>query len=213
MCSKQYFISQINYFSRYFKVVAYDLYGFGENVPASKVYSLEDYAKEFISLAEKYGEKVKVIAHSFGCRVVLKSVRLRPLLIEKAVLCGVAGLKPDFSLKKFAKRTAYKIARPFLPRERCEKLFFSPDYNLLNDTMKQSFKLVTGEYLDGVLPSVKFSTLAVFGEKDNQTPVKIANKLTKKIPDCGKYVMKDCGHFCFAEQPIQFNQIAREFLI
>ncbi len=213
MCSKEYFSSQLNYFSHYFKVVAYDLYGFGESAPAEEVYDLSDYAEEFISLAKAYGEKVNVIAHSFGCRVVLKSTQIAPDLIDKAVLCGAAGLKPNFNLKKFWKSKIYKIARNFLPKERCEKLFFSQDYNMLDERMKQSFKLVTSEYLDGILPSVRSSVLAVFGENDDQTPKGIADKLTAKIPNSGKYIMKDCGHFCFAERPTEFNAVTKEFLI
>lgn len=213
MCSKEYFASQVNYFSKNFKVVAYDLYGFGENIPVEYAYNLTDYANEFINLASEYGEKVSVIAHSFGCRVVLKSMQLKPDLIEKAVLCGVAGLKPPFNFKTYLKRIAHKITRPILTVEKSEKLFFSPDYNLVTGVMKESFKLVTSEYLNGVLPSIKAPVFAVFGEKDRQTPPKIGDQLVKNIPDCGKYVMKRCGHFCYAERPAEFNHVVREFLV
>lgn len=212
MCSKEYFASQINYFSRYFKVIAYDLYGFGENLPKDGAYDLSNYANEFYQVASAYGNRVNVVAHSFGCRVILKSA-LEYDIIDKAVLCGVAGLKPAFSVKKFIKRSVYRAIGPFFEKSKAEKLFFSKDYNMLKEPMKQTFKQVTSEYLDAVLPQIKFSTLAVFGDKDDQTPPKIANKMISKIPDCGKYIMKDCGHFCFAERPAEFNNVVREFLL
>lgn len=211
MCSKEFFASQINFFARYFKVVAYDLYGFG-SCQAERAFSLDDYANEFVELANSLGGKVNVIAHSFGCRVVLKSAQ-KSNVINKAVLCGVAGLKPNFSLKKKIKTSVYRIVRPFFSKEKLEKLFFSEDYNLLNPIMKESFKLVTSEYLDDYLSGINFPTFVIFGSNDKQTPPKIADKLVKNIPNCGKYIMKDCGHFCYSERPAEFNSMAKEFLI
>ena len=211
MCAKEYFAPQINYFSKWFKVIAYDLYGFGESKP-EKAYSLNDYADEFLSIASEFNEKVSVVAHSFGCRVIFKSA-LKSNLIDRAVLCGVAGLKPSFSLKKAFKRTAYKLSKPFFTREVLERRFFSADYNLLNGVMKDSFKIVTSEYFDDKLTDINIPTLAIFGDKDDQTPCKIANKLTKEMPNCTKHIMKDCGHFCFAENPREFNGLVKEFLL
>ena len=210
-CSKEFFISQLNYFSRYFKVIAYDLYGFGENKP-NQVYNLSDYVEEFKKLALQYGKRVSVVAHSFGCRVALKCMA-ECNIIERAVLCGVAGLKPPFSMKKSIKRGVYKIVRPFFSKKILEKYFFSTDYNSLNELMKQSFKLVVNENLDGILSRIKSPVLVVFGENDRQTPPSYIKRLKGGIVDCRSYVMKNCGHFCFAERPSEFNNVAREFLI
>ena len=74
MCSKEIFASQIDFFAKTHKVIAYDLYGFGENLPMQNAYSLDDYVQEFFNVALSYGEKVSVVAHSFGCRVILKAL-------------------------------------------------------------------------------------------------------------------------------------------
>ena len=74
MCSKEFFASQIEFFSKSHRVIAYDLYGFGKNLPMEKAYTLDDYVQEFFELALKYGEKVSVVAHSFGCWVILKAL-------------------------------------------------------------------------------------------------------------------------------------------
>ncbi len=211
-CSKEFFASQLNYFSRYYRVIAYDLYGFGKNVPATRAYNLADYVAEFNKVAIKYGERVSVVAHSFGCRVALKSMA-ESNVIEKAVLCGVAGLKPYFSFKKAIKRRVYRLAKPFFSKQKLEKAFFSSDYNSLDDVMKTTFKLVTNEYLDGSLRKIKAPTLVIFGENDDQTPPKLARRLTENISNCESYIMKNCGHFCYAERANEFNNVVREFLI
>ncbi len=212
MCNKEIFYSQIKFFSKYFKVIAYDLYGFGSNKPATSAYTLNDYINEFCSVVHRYGTKVNVIAHSFGCRIALKSSAINDN-VNKLVLCGAAGLKPHFSLRKFLKRKVYKIAKPFFPKEYLERHFFSSDYNMLDDIMKKSFKLVTNEYLDDILPYVKARSFAIFGAKDDQTPLYIADRLVKNIPSCSKYIMRECGHFCFTERPMEFNNVVREFLV
>ena len=210
-CSKEFFIPQLNYFSRYFKVVAYDLYGFGENIP-KQVYDLADYVEEFKRIALQYGSSVSVVAHSFGCRIALKCMAEYDI-IDKAVLCGVAGLKPAFSVKKSIKRGVYKIVKPFFNRQKLEKYFFSADYNSLNELMKQTFKLVINENLDNSLSQIKAPVLAIFGERDDQTPPNLIKRLEGGIANCNSYVMRNCGHFCFAERPNEFNNVSKEFLI
>ena len=109
MCNKQFFNAQMQFFSKTHRVIAYDLYGFGENIPMNEPYALDDYVAEFFKVASTYGEKVSVIAHSFGCRVILKALSLpQGKIIEKALLCGVAGLKPEFSFKRECKKLIYK---------------------------------------------------------------------------------------------------------
>ena len=214
MCNKQFFNAQMQFFSKTHRVIAYDLYGFGENIPMNEPYALDDYVAEFFKVASTYGEKVSVIAHSFGCRVILKALSLpQGKIIEKALLCGVAGLKPEFSFKRECKKLIYKILKPFASTAWLEKRFFSLDYRLASGYMKQTFKLVTSEYLDERLSLIKTPIFLVFGENDTQTPPSLANRVVKKVKDCGVYVMQGCSHFCFCERPNEFNYVAKEFLL
>jgi len=212
MSSKEAFCRQIDFFSSYFTVYAPDLTGFGENTEMAFPYSLDDYAEELKKLINFVGGNAFVLGHSFGCRIAIKTAATSNL-IEKLVLCGAAGLKPAFSVKRKLKRAAYKVSRHFLSQEKCEKLFFSPDYRLTSGNLRNSFKLVTSEYLDEYLKKIKCPTFCVFGEKDRETPPYFMKKLIKKVPDCGGVLMNDCGHFCFAEKPDQFNCIVKEFLL
>lgn len=212
MSSKEAFAGQIEFFSRYFTVCAPDLTGFGENAEMPYPYSLDDYVAEFLRLTESLGGRVRVIAHSFGCRIALKAAATSNV-IEKAALCGVAGLKPAFSFKRFIKKRSYALLKRFIPREVAEKLFFSADYRLAKGNLKQSFKAVTSEYLDGLLPSIKCPVFCLFGEKDKDTPPALLKRLKRGVPHCDGTVMRGCGHFCFIDNPAEFNLIVREFLL
>lgn len=212
MSSKEAFVGQIEFFSRYFTVCAPDLTGFGENSDMPYPYSLDDYVAEFVSLANSLGGRVRVIAHSFGCRIALKAAATSNV-IEKAALCGVAGLRPVFSFKRFIKKKSYLLLKRFIPLDVAEKVFFSADYRLAKGNLKQSFKTVTSEYLDGLLPSVNCPVFCLFGERDKDTPPVLLKRLKAGVPHCDGTIMRGCGHFCFIDNPAGFNLIVREFLL
>lgn len=212
MSSKEAFLNQINFFSKRFKVYAPDLKGFGENDKMPFPYTLGDYLNDFLFLvSQTNSKKVSVAAHSFGCRVALKAL-CETDVIERAVLVGAAGLKTKKNARYFFRKAGYKICKPFLPRERLEAKFFSEDYNMLGDVQKSSFKLVTSEKFDEKLFLIKAPVLAVFGENDRETPPYLANRIVKSVPNARKYIMKGCGHFCFLENPAEFNLVLNEFL-
>lgn len=210
---KEVFAAQIDFFSRYYTVFAVDMKGFGANTPMQYPYSLDDYVNDYYALINYVGEIPDVIAHSFGCRVILKAASEKTNAAKKIVLCGAAGLKPAFSFKKVLKRRGYSLTKKILPQNVAEKIFFSSDYNAVDGVMRQSFKKIVGQYLDGFLPQIHNPVFAVFGENDKQTPISLANKLTKNISDCKTYAMKNCGHFCFLDNYTEFNYVVREFLL
>ena len=212
MMNKESFASQISYFSKYFKVCAYDMCGFGQNSCMTYPYNLDDYVSEFLKVANMFSSKVNVIAHSFGARVVLKCASLYDI-IDKMVICGGAGLKPRYSFKKSAKRCVYRLIRPLFKKEQLEKIFFSSDYNMLGDVMKESFKLVTSEHLDGLLNKIECPTMAIYGSDDDQTPIYMGRRLQSRMKNCKLFVMEGCNHFCYLQKPTLFNSVVKEFLL
>ena len=212
MSQKEAFLSQINFFSKRFKVYAPDLTGFGENDYMPYPYALCDYLNDFLSLVKATeNAKVSVIAHSFGCRITLKAL-CETNAVKQAVLVGAAGLKTKKSARCHLKRLGYKLCKPFLTREILEKKFFSQDYNMLTEVKKQSFKLVTSELFDDKLKLIKAPVFAVFGEKDKETPTYLADRIERGVYKAQKYIMKGCGHFCFLDNPAEFNFAVNEFL-
>ena len=153
-----------------------------------------------------------VIAHSFGARVAIKAVAENPNLFSKMVLTGAAGLKPRYSIKKVVKKSAFKVLKKFIKKEKLKK-FYSPDYLALSPVMRESFKLIVGENLDGLLCKIKTPTLIVFGENDKETPLYMARRLNKGIKNSQLMIIKGAGHFCFIDKSVKFNTEVKEFLL
>ena len=99
LSSKESFYPQIEYFSKFYRVTAFDFPGFGEAEPLERPFSVGDYADWTENFLEKEGiENPFVIAHSFGGRVAVKCLS-RKNLFDRAVLCGCAGIIPKRTLK------------------------------------------------------------------------------------------------------------------
>ena len=207
------FYNQLSFFSRDFEVFAPDLKGFGENTDMPFPYSLDDYIDEVAEYMYKHGLKSPcVVAHSFGGRITIKGVATKKLEFNKIVLTGSAGLKPKNTLKKRAKRFCFNAVKRFFKKEKLLR-FYSSDYLSLNDMMKQSFIKIVNENLDEYLAFIKNQTLIINGEKDRETPLYMAKKLNKNIPNSTLLVFKEAGHFCFLDKPNKFNMEVKEFIL
>ena len=89
LATKESFYPQIEYFSRFYRVTAFDFPGFGQSDPLPAAWSVGDYA----DWTENYLRELSIrfpllIAHSFGGRVAVKCLS-RGDLFDRAVLCGV----------------------------------------------------------------------------------------------------------------------------
>lgn len=207
------FAYQFKYFSKSFNVYAPDLTGFGKNGYMPYPYSLGDYVTEVHNYIEQNGlKKPHVIAHSFGARIVLKTLYGDPSAFDKVVLTGAAGLKPRYSFKKGFKKAAFNLLKTFFPREKLSG-FYSKDYIGLSPVMKASFRKIVAETLDYTLGSIKNPVLLVFGKNDTETPLYMAKRFEKELANAKLTVLSDAGHFAFVDRPLTFNREVEKFLL
>ncbi len=200
-------------FSEYFSVHAPDLKGFGKNRIMESAYSLDDYCQDVLDYVKQNAiEKPSVIAHSFGGRIAIKLASTYPDLFDKIVLTGSAGLKPRFSIKKWAKKLVFRFLKKFVKKERLEK-FYSKDYQSLSPVMKESFIKIVNERLDDRLSLIKNQVLIINGVNDKETPVYTAKRLAKGIKNSKLVLLKGAGHFCFIDKKRKFNTEVKEFLL
>lgn len=210
---KESFAYQYDFFERDFNVYKFDFTGFGENKEMLKPYSLDDYVNELLEFIDKNRlYKPSVVAHSFGGRVAIKTAVKHKDLLGKLVLTGSAGLKPKPTIKKVVKRTAFKLLKPFVKKDKLA-VFYSKDYRALNPIMQQSFKLIVNEHLDHLLPEIENQTLIINGVLDKETPPYMARRLKKLIKNSRLEFIDGAGHFCFIDKPHKFNTEVREFLL
>lgn len=200
-----------------------DFPGFGESEEPPTVWGVEEYTR----ITEKFicamGGDIRILlGHSFGGRVgILLSSRND---IRKLVLVDAAGVKPRRSLNYYYKVYTYKLAKRLyrlvlgtrradarLERIRASK--GSSDYANATPRMRAILSKCVNEDLKSVMPSIKASTLLIWGAVDTATPLSDAKVMEKLIPDAGLVSFDGCGHYSFLDNPLGFRAVLGEFLL
>lgn len=205
------------------RVYNVDLPGHGKSSEPPAPWGVGD----FTSLIEKFVRQLCIsdpipVGHSFGGRISILMASRNP--IKKMVLVDAAGIKPKRSLKYYIKVYSFKTAKKILPillgKENGEKAIQawrgkagSSDYRNSSPVMRAVMSRCVNEDLKNVMPSIKASTLLIWGENDTATPLSDAQTMEKLIPDAGLVSWPGCGHYSFLDNPGGFRAVIRSFLI
>lgn len=215
----------INNLSSTHTVYALDMPGFGKTSEPKAPWCVDDYVDFVIKFIEKMKiNKLSLLGHSFGGRVIIKLVNREKLKfeIDKLVLVDSAGILPK-NKKKTIKTRVYKvlkvavgnkISRKMFPNalESLKKKFGSEDYRNASGVMRETLVKVVNEDLEPLLSNISQSTLLVWGTNDTATPISDAKIMEQLIPDSGIVEIKGAGHYSFLEQPQLVNAVLNSFL-
>ncbi len=211
LSSKEAFAAQTAYFAKYYRVTALDFLGQGQSGELKTAFSVADYAEWTAgALAELGVRSPVVVAHSFGCRVVVKMAALGLISPTKIVLTGPAGVVLPRGAIYRVKVGAYRLVRRIAPRF-AETHFGSKEYRTLSPVMRESYKKIVNEDLRGDAAKIACPVLILEGREDGVTPMREAEAYLKVMQKARLSVM-DGGHFAFAEHPLAFNILVEEFL-
>ncbi len=206
-----------------------DLPGFGDSPEPNRSWSIDDYADCVQAFIQSLGEeKVDVLVHSFGGRIILKLCArdFGKAHFDKVLITGGAGMKPKRSLKFYLKKYVAKVLKaPFmiLPTSLRKKTLSwlrstslwkslgSSDYSKLSGVMRETFVKSVSEHLESTLPNIPHEVLLLWGRNDDSTPVYQAQRIEKGIKHAALVIIEDAGHYAFLDKPKQFARIAEAF--
>ncbi len=216
----------ISEIAKKYTVYAPDFPGFGKSDEPSEAWSVDNYADFVISFCKEMGiTKTILVGHSFGCRVIIKLLSREdcPIEVEKVILTGAAGIKPQQSETAKKKASAYQRGKKFLSTPIMKKLFpgaleklrtkhGSADYRAASPMMRQVLVKTVNEDLSHLLPKIKQEVLLIWGRNDDATPITDGQRMEKEMPDAGLAVIENAGHYAFIEQQYLFLRIVDSFL-
>lgn len=210
---------------RKYKVVAMDMPGFGESEEPKEPWCVDNYVDFVLEFIKDYApEKITVLGHSFGGRVIIKMCsRELPFEIEKVILVDSAGVKPKKTFKQKTKQSIYKATKSIYSSDVVQKMFpdalenlrkrnGSADYNAASPIMRQTLVRVVNEDLTDLMPNVKAPTLLVWGTLDDATPLSDALLMEKLMPEAGLVKFEGAGHYSFLECAAQFGRVLASFM-
>jgi pimeloyl-ACP methyl ester carboxylesterase len=204
-------------------LIALDLPGFGESEPPQQAWDVDAYARFMIAFLDELGvDRAHLVGHSHGGRVSIALAADEPERVGRLLLIDSAGLRPKRGWKYRRRVAVAKLGRAIAKiggapgrrlQERMRARVASRDYLEASEAMRGTFRAVIAADSSDRLPRIRASTLLVWGDSDEDTPLWMAHRMEELIPDAGLVVLEGAGHYSYADSAGQFRAVARRFLI
>jgi 3-oxoadipate enol-lactonase len=220
---------QFHVFARDYRVIRYDIRGFGKSEAPAKGYSHTDDLKALLQHLRL--RHASVIGLSLGAAIAIDMALVHPEMVDGLVLVcpGLSG----FSFKDtandlraiteaarddgYAKAAELWLQNPYMsvamenPALRTKLRQLSTDNArcwLNNPLLLRRLKPPAAERLK----EVRAPTLVIGGQRDVSDIHAIVDKLSHEIPGAEKVLLPGAGHIVPMEQPEKFNSLALQFL-
>lgn len=215
------FTDIINYFKTNYTIYIIDYPNFGNSTYLTKELTIYDYTNLILDFINNL--KIKnpiIICHSFGGRIT--SILTTKIKINKIIMFDVAGIKRRKKLNIYLKEKIYKILKKliiFIPKNKrynyYKKLinyFASNDYKSIPHTMRKTFQNIISEDLSKYYQNITNKTLIIWGENDQDTPLKDAYYLNKHIKNSKLIIYNNTSHYSYLKYPQLTNILIENFI-
>ena len=207
-----------------YRVLAFDLPGFGGSNPPPVPWGTPEYAAFVERAVASLGISCATyIGHSFGGRIAIWLAAYAPEAVQALVLIDAAGIRPSATFRRRMRRLFYKTAQTVLRlpilgtkgpalRERLAMRFGSADYRATTGVMRASMVKTVNLDLTACFGAIKTPTLLLWGEKDAATPIADGRKMEQLIKGSRLIVVAGAGHFSYLDSPTFVNAVDGAFL-
>ncbi|GAB1450217.1 alpha/beta fold hydrolase [Draconibacterium sp.] len=223
---------QIKAFKKDFRVIAYDIRGFGNSEKGNVHFSVQLFGFDLIGLMDAlHIEKAVLCGLSMGGYIAFSVMENFQHRFSKLVLCDTKCAGDDVEAKekrmqtiesikqngksKYAEESLWKlfsqssfVSNPEAIEQVREMILATPD-----EVLFQSL-IALAERHDNcsLLSTTNLPVLIIVGEDDKLTPPDIARQMDEKIPDSDLFIIENAGHLSPMEQPEEFNRLLKSFL-
>ena len=219
---------QKNYFSKYCRVIAPALPGFGESHNAKSLNSINDMAKNIIEmLNQKKINRFNLIGHSMGGMIVQEITKIIGHRVNK-LICFATGSIGDIpgrfetmdetreKLKKDGTKISFSRVPPkWFVNGNKDKNYFLCENAVINVSLEAADNaLLAMKNWRGIdnLKNIENETLIIWGDKDISYNFDQVDTLNKNIKNSHLEIFKGCCHNVHLEQPDKFNILIKNFL-
>lgn len=207
-----------------FKVYNVDLPGFGKSDMPQKPFNTNDFGN-FLDgfIKELKIENPIMIGHSNGGRTIINYAGRNLGNVKKIILIDSAGIKPERKLGYYIRVYTFKFLKKFLGifpdvemfnniRERVLRKFGSSDYKNSSEVLRRTMSIIINEDQTEILKNIKAPTLLLWGENDEDTPIRDGKIMEENIKDSSLIEIKGAGHFSYLDSYNQCMEIIKNFL-
>ncbi len=209
-----------------YRAIAPSLPGFGGSDEPPEPWDVDKFTDTIVEFITALGlEKVILMGHSYGGRVIIKMASREdlPFEISKIILVDAAGVLPKRGLDYKMRVGAYKVGKKIMLSAPMKKLFpgavekwqkkqGSADYAAASPVMRGCLVKAVNEDLTHLFEKIKYEVLLIWGTLDDATPLSDALLMEKLMPDAGLVKIEGAGHFPWLNNPALFNAVIRSYL-
>ena len=219
---------QKDFLSKYFRIIAPALPGFGESYNIKSVDSINEMAKIiFHILDEKNIKDFHLMGHSMGGMIVQEMIKISEQRINKLICfaTGSIGNIPgrfeslDKSIERLKKEGIKETVKRIPPKWFVEGIKAKYYYfcenavkNVSEETSRNALNAMRNWNGYNNLKNIKNETLIIWGDKDVSYNFEQVDTLNKNISNSRIEIFKGCCHNVHLEQPQKFNETVKIFL-
>jgi pimeloyl-ACP methyl ester carboxylesterase len=171
-------------------------------------------------------EKLKdmvLLGNSLGGHIALMYTLAHPSHVSALILTGSSGLFENTMGGSFPKRGNYDYIK-----ERVEYTFYDPN-TATKDLVDECFEITSSipkcmnivqiaksaqrNNMATEIQVIKAPTCLIWGLNDTITPPHVGHEFNRLIPNSELFFIDKCGHAPMMEQPKEFNEILKRFLV
>ena len=227
--SSEMWIPQKKFLSKYFRVIAPALPGFGESNKIKSYNNINAMAQTVLKCLKKMDiEKFNLLGHSMGGMIVQEMVKIASEKITKLIFYGTGpiGDMPgrfetlDESREKLKniglEKTAHRIAKTwFVESDKAKYFYLCSNAWKATSLEAADNALIAMKNWNGLenLRNINNQTLIIWGDQDKAYNFNQVNTLNKNISNSDLIIFKGCSHNVHLEEPEKFNNTLKDFLI
>ena len=216
-------------FSKYYRVIVPDLIGFGYSDKPLVDYTTDfftDFLSKFLKTLDI--KKTNIIGSSLGGQITAEYCSKNQEKIDNLILVSPSGimkhstpaldayvmaaLYPDSEGAKNAFQMMAGPSQQINPRIVEDFVVRMKLPNAKMAFMSTLLGLKNAEIITKSLMKIKIPTLIIWGEDDPVIPIKYADEFVSSIQDCRFFMMDNCGHTPYVDDPERFSKLVLDFL-
>jgi len=219
---------QKEFLSKYYRVIAPALPGFGESSKIKSLDSINAMAEKVLEILNKKEiKKFNLMGHSMGGMIVQEMAKISGEKINKLIFyaTGPIGDIPgrfepiDASREKLKENgiaeTSNRISKKwFVEGDQAKYFYLCDNANKATSEEAADNALNALKNWNGIdnLKNINNETLIIWGDKDTAYNFDQVDALSKNIPNSKMEIFKGCSHNVHLELPEKFNEIVKNFI-
>lgn len=222
--------NQVAEFSQEYRVITFDLRGFGESAPSPEVMTMEDYAADIAAILDELDiqEPVTLCGLSMGGYIAFAFYRAYQKRLRRLILCDTKAVADSDEKRRQRHAMAERLLAEgieFLPQATIPALLDKAASQNVHALVEE---MVTASSPQGaaaaargmalradstnLLQKIDVPTLVICGEADQISPPDEMRKIAAAIPAAHFELIPGAGHLTPLENPAAVNQAIGAFL-